>query len=59
MILDAIRLTVQHIAKSIGISSSWANTVLTEILVMSKLTERYVLRMLTPEHKLKTLTVAG
>lgn len=53
MVLDDRRQTVQQIAKSIGISSGSVHAVLTDILGMSKLSARWVPRMLTPDQKLK------
>ena len=52
------RLIVQQIAKSIGITSGSVHRVLTEILGTSKLSARWVPRMLTPEHKLKRVDIS-
>ena len=58
MVLDDRDLTVKQIAKPIGISSGLIHTILTEILGMSKLSARWILRMLTPEYKLKRVDIS-
>lgn len=58
MVLDDSHLTVQQIAKSIGISSGSVHTVLTEILEISKFSARLVPRMLTSEQKLKRVVIS-
>ena len=57
MIWDDKRLTLYLIAKSIGISSASIYTVFTEILGISKVSAKCVLRILTSEHKSKTVDI--
>ena len=58
MFLDDRYLIVQQIAKYISIHSGSVHTVLTRILAMSKLSARWVPRMLMPKHKLKRADIS-
>ena len=57
-VLNNSCLTVQQIAKFIGISFGSVNTVFTEILEMSTLFTRWVTRILTLVYKLKIVDIS-
>ena len=51
-------VTAQHLADRFGISTGSVFTVLTEVLGMSKLSARWVPRMLTKDQKMSRLLVS-
>ena len=58
MVLADRRVTIQHIAETLGISFGSVQTILTGVLHMSKLSARWVPRMLNEEQKQKRLEIS-
>ena len=58
MVLNDRHLSLPQTVKSIGITSGFIHTVLTENLGMNQLFARWVIRMQMPEHKLKRVDIS-
>uniref|UniRef100_A0A3B5BAW3 Mos1 transposase HTH domain-containing protein n=1 Tax=Stegastes partitus TaxID=144197 RepID=A0A3B5BAW3_9TELE len=58
MVMNDRRVTVQHIAESMDISVGSVHAVLTDVLGMSKLSARWVPRMLTPDQRLRRMEIS-
>ena len=58
MVLDDKQVTFEQIANTMNISTGSVHRVLSDIFGMSKLSARWVPRMLTPEQKLKRADIS-
>ena len=58
MLMNDRRVTVKHIAQTLRIIVGSVHTALTEILGISKLSARWVPRMLAPDQKLNRLQIS-
>ena len=57
-ILAERRITVEEIAQQLDISTGTAHHIIREVLKFSKVSCRWVPKMVTPEHKQKTLDIS-